>query len=173
MIRGNDMRLFIAIMLTGQCRRALADTLEQMKQDGITGRCVPEENLHITLAFIGKTGSPEPVINALRRISFHPFEIRLNGTGMFGDTLWAGVKENDKLTALAEQVRQELSASGVSYDRKDFVPHITLVRRMKGSMKECYVPDCHMTVSRISLMNSDLSSGNPLYLEVSSFGNVD
>ncbi len=167
------MRLFIAIMLTGQCRKALTDTLEQMKQDGITGRFVPEENMHITLAFIGETGSPEPVINALRRISFHSFEIGLNGTGRFGDTLWAGVKENDKLTALAEQVRQELSSTGISYDRKAFVPHITLVRRMKGSMKDHSVPDCYMTVSRISLMNSDLSSGSPHYIEISSFGNVD
>ncbi|MBQ1531360.1 MAG: RNA 2',3'-cyclic phosphodiesterase [Solobacterium sp.] len=167
------MRLFIAVMITGQCRNALADTLELMKQNGITGRFVPEENLHITLAFIGEYGSPEPVIDALHRITFYPFEIELNGTGMFGDTLWAGVKDHDNLKILADQVRQELASAGIPFDQKDFVPHITLVRRMKGLMKEHPVPSYHMTVSRISLMNSDLSSGSPHYSEISSFGNVD
>ncbi|MDO5121260.1 MAG: RNA 2',3'-cyclic phosphodiesterase [Erysipelotrichaceae bacterium] len=166
------MRLFIAVMVSGECRNTLTNTLELMKQNGITGRFVPEENLHITLAFIGEYGSPEPVIDALSRISFQPFEIELSGTGMFGDTLWAGVKDHDKLRVLADQIRQELSSAGIPYDRKDFVPHITLVRRMKGSVKEYSVQPCHMTVGRISLMNSDLSSGSPHYSEISSFGNA-
>ncbi len=165
------MRLFIAIMADGQFRKAVTDTLEQMKQDGISSRFVPEENLHITLAFIGESDA-EPVINALSRISFRPFEIRLNGTGMFGDTFWAGVKDNDRLKALADQVRQELSAAGIPYDGKDFIPHITLIRRMKGSGKTYSVQDCRMTVSSISLMHSDLSSGRPHYIEIASFGNT-
>ena len=167
------MRLFIAVMLTEQCREALTDTLEMIKKNGISGRFVPEETLHITLAFIGEYGSPEPVISALSRISFHPFEIGLNGTGMFGDTFWAGTKDNGELRTLADRIRQELSATEIPYDRKDFVPHITLVRRMKGTLKELPVPDCRMTVSRISLIRSDLSSGTPRYIEIASFGNDD
>ena len=34
------MRLFAAIMITGQCHEALAGTLEVMKQSGISGRFV-------------------------------------------------------------------------------------------------------------------------------------
>ena len=173
MNRGNEMRLFAAIMITSQCHEALAGTLEVMKQSGISGRFVPAKNLHITLAFIGTQESAEPVIDALRSISFRPFEISLSTTGMFGDTFWAGTEDCEELEALAEQVRQKLSDAGIPYDTKDFVPHITLVRRMKGSAEELTLPHSSMTVSSISLMNSEPGSGSPVYKEIASFRNTD
>ena len=63
------MRLFAAIMITGQYHEALAGTLEVMKQSGISGRFVPAKNLHITLTFIGTQESAEPVVNALLTVN--------------------------------------------------------------------------------------------------------
>ena len=46
-------------------------------------------------------------------------------------TLWLGVAPDPALQALAERVREELTARDVPFDPKPFRPHITLGRRVR------------------------------------------
>ncbi|HAE16321.1 MAG TPA: hypothetical protein DCG51_07200, partial [Erysipelotrichaceae bacterium] len=46
-------------------------------------------------------------------------------------------------------------------------------RRMKGSAEELTLPHSSMTVSSISLMNSEPGSGSPVYKEIALFRNTD
>ena len=128
------MRLFIAIRFTDEVKKALLGTMHDLKQKGIKGSYTAGDNLHLTLAFIGETREKDEVKRAMDRISFSPFKLAVRETGTFGDILWAGVKGNQGLKSLAKEVRAQLDASGISYDQKDFVPHITLVRRMGGTL---------------------------------------
>ena len=99
------MRLFIAVNLSPEMKNALTDAQRTMYDRGVRGRFTPEENLHLTLAFIGEYPSADAVMDALSTVTFTPFEIRLDGVGRFGDLWWAGLRESAALTAVVRRVR--------------------------------------------------------------------
>ena len=49
------MRLFIAIMLSDDMKKAVTGTMHELKKADVRGSYVPAQNLHVTLAFIGET----------------------------------------------------------------------------------------------------------------------
>ena len=79
------MRLFIAIRLSDDMRHALIRAQNELYDRGVRGRFTAEENLHLTLAFLGEVPDAEPVLDALSGVSFAPFELALEGMGCFGD----------------------------------------------------------------------------------------
>ncbi|MBQ9032127.1 MAG: hypothetical protein IJ106_11850 [Parasporobacterium sp.] len=72
------MRLFIAIGLSEEMKEALINVQNQMYDSGVRGNYSPEENLHLTIAFIGDYPDPEMVLDAMETVSFTPFELSLN-----------------------------------------------------------------------------------------------
>lgn len=118
------MRLFVAIRLSSQMQNALLDCMNDLKKQGVEGRYVPVENLHITLAFIGEYDNPKKVKQIIKQVPLDPFPILLSKTGHFGNLLWAGVQESQKLNAYAGKLRQALRQNGVPFDPKKFIPHI-------------------------------------------------
>ena len=82
----------------------------------------------MTLAFIGEW--PEDATGVLPVIT-DPFAISLSHPGIFREAkvLWAGVEPSPELHDLAADVRKRLDASGIPYDRQEFNPHITLIRK--------------------------------------------
>ncbi len=159
------MRLFAAVRLSDEMKTALIGMMHDLKKAGVRGAYVPAENLHVTLAFIGEA-DPAAVISALEKVRFRPFRLSLSGTGVFGDLLWAGLRGNQGLSAAAAEVRGALAAAGIGFDRKKFLPHITLVRRMSGGRKEVPVRKAEMTVKKISLMRSEVKEGKRVYTGV-------
>ena len=91
-------------------------------------------NLHLTLAFIGELDDATGVVLAqrLNTLESKPFVWTLDQTGAFDGArvLWAGGRDDPRLTLLATQVRALLDAMRVRYDRKPFVPHVTLLRNL-------------------------------------------
>ena len=161
------MRLFVAIRLSDELKKELIGTMHVLKKLGVKGSYVPADNLHVTLAFIGETRDKEAVIRAMERVSFTPFRLSVRELGTFGDILWAGVKGNQGLKGLAKEIRAQLDAAGIPCDRKEFVPHITLVRRMGGTLPKGFPgPKADMMVSGISLMKSENRNGKTVYTEI-------
>ena len=166
------MRLFIAINLDDEMKDALMDIQDTMRTYGVRGKETPEENMHLTLAFIGEFDDPEYVKSIIESIDFRPFEIRLQGIGAFGDLWWAGIEESYPLQSLAKRLRRELAASFIPFDRKKFSPHITLIRRASGRLGD--VPEdeiaehfgTSMIVDHISLMRSDRGKRGMVYTEL-------
>ena len=62
---------------------------------GIKGNYTSEENLHLTLAFIGEYKDPRYVMDVLEGLSFNSFPMELEGFGNFGDLYWVGIKDGD------------------------------------------------------------------------------
>ena len=160
------MRLFIAINLSEPMRAALVRAQNELHDHGVRGSYTPEENLHLTLAFLGEVPDAGPVLEALSPVSFTAFELCLEGMGRFGDLCWAGIRESAPLAALARRVRHALAESGVPFDRKRFSPHITLLRGARGSMPEIRLGSASMTVDTVALMRSDLGKNGRIYTEL-------
>ena len=160
------MRLFIAIQLSDEMKAALIDAQNLLYDRGVRGNFTPEENMHLTLAFIGDYPDAEPVLDALSKLSFAPFELSLEGMGCFGRLWWAGLEESAALTALAHRVRRALAEREIPFDRKRFSPHITLLRRAAGRLPGAELPPASMTVAAVSLMRSDRGRNGMIYTEL-------
>ena len=163
------MRLFVAIQLTDEMRSSVTGTMHSLKRAGVKGSYVPTQNLHLTLAFIGETKEAEDVKTALQTVSVKPFRLSFSEMGTFGDLLWVGIKGNQGLNKLARDVRAALDEAGIPYDRKKFVPHITIIRRMAGKWKQVPAPKGEMMVKSISLMKSVEKDGRRVYIEQALF----
>ena len=98
-------------------------------------RWVGDDQLHLTLRFIGEVERPlaDDLALALGRIRVAPrSSSRVTGVGMFerrsGGALWAGVEPREPVAALAAKVERACVAAGLEPERRAFHPHITLAR---------------------------------------------
>ena len=160
------MRLFIAVNLSPEMKAALTEAQRAMYDRGVRGNFTPEENLHLTLAFIGEYPSADDVMDALSNVTFTPFELALDGVGRFGDLWWAGLRESAALTAVVRRVRRALAESGIPFDRKRFAPHITLLRKASRDAAGVTIAPAAMTVRAVSLMSSRRGRNGMIYTEV-------
>ena len=124
------MRLFTALPLPAATR-----TLVSLQTGGISGaRWVPEENLHITLTFIGDVTDDrlEDIVEALHTVHGPPPVVELHGVGHFGSrkvrSIWIGVKKSDRLVSLQERVQRVLANCGIQVEGRRYTPHVTLAR---------------------------------------------
>ncbi len=167
----DDMRLFIAIELKDRVKDELCMIQKRIKLQGMKGNFTTRENMHLTLAFIGEYSDPEQVSDALDDVVFEPVKLALDGFGCFRDLYWIGVKEEKGLVENVKRIRKALADSGIPFDRKKFVPHITLVRNMQYDRElptDCPFPAA-MDVEYISLMRSDRGKNGMIYTAIDEF----
>jgi RNA 2',3'-cyclic 3'-phosphodiesterase len=172
-------RLFIAIRPPQPIRRLLLDVM-----DGRPGfRWQDEEQLHLTLRFVGEVQRPiaDDLADALGGLRAQPIEARVCGTGRFeqrnAGALWAGAEPRAPLAALAAKVERICLAVGLEPERRAFHPHITLARwtgrrsdevatfldRTRGLVSDRF------TVDDFFLFESRLSRHGAHYEEVASY----
>ena len=163
------MRLFVAIELSDAVKDALIEAQNRMYDRGVRGSYTQEENLHLTLAFIGEYAEAEPVVDALSAVSFSAFVLALDSFGCFGDLWWAGLRASPALDALARRVRYALAEQGIPFDRKRFSPHITLLRKAKGAVPPLRTQSAEMTVDAFTLMRSDRGKNGMIYTPLARF----
>ena len=165
------MRAFIALELPEQ----FVEEIDQLAYDlrsCVKGRFMPRSNYHLTLAFLGDIDERDAA-SAMAAIdtAVENLPVPLTGTGLgtFGRandaTLWLGLDPAPELLALAECVREELTARGVDFDTKAFKPHITLARRANiapNRMPLLSFPRATQG-ARITLFKSTLTSEGAIY----------
>jgi 2'-5' RNA ligase len=123
-------RLFAAIRPPEDIRDLLIDAMD----DGADFRWQDDEQLHLTLRFVGEVDRPiaEDLAAALGSFGSPPLELRIHGTGRFeqrnSGALWAGVEPKAPLAALAAKVERLCQSIGLEPERRAFHPHITLAR---------------------------------------------
>ena len=123
-------RLFVAIRPPEDIRDLLIDAMGDTPEL----RWVQDDNLHLTLRFIGEVERPlaDDIALALTRVRSDPFELRVTGVGMFeqrnGGALWAGIQPKEPVAALAAKVERACVAAGLEPERRAFHPHVTLAR---------------------------------------------
>lgn len=128
-------RLFIGIRPPAPIRDALLDTMEAL--DG--AHWVDEDNLHLTLRFVGAVERPlaNDLAEALGRVEAPRFELRIAGTGAFDRSrrhesyphaVWARVPLTDALEGLRQKVERACESVGLGRETRKFIPHVTLAR---------------------------------------------
>ena len=165
------MRLFIAIELENRIKDELCMIQKRIRLQGMKGNFTTRENMHLTLAFIGEYSDPEYVSDVLNDVMLEPMKIALDGFGCFKDLYWIGLKEDKGLTENVKRIRKALSDNGIPFDRKKFVPHITLARKIeydKALPSDCPFPAA-MDVGYISLMRSDRGKNGMIYTPIAEF----
>lgn len=129
-------RLFVAIRPPEIIRERLLDLMEGVPDL----RWQEDEQLHLTLRFIGEVDRPmaEDLAAALQGIRFERFSLALDGVGKFEKhrhgALWAGVQPKDNLKTLNAKVERACQSVGLEPERRAYHPHITLAR-WKGRPK--------------------------------------
>lgn len=124
-------RLFIAIPLP----EGVVTELHSLQQ-GLKGtRWVPEEQMHLTLRFLGDVDEARiPLLKEqLGSIVIPSFDLTVQGLGCFPPrgvprVLWAGVLPSPPLQELATILDHELAAAGFPREPRPFSPHLTLGR---------------------------------------------
>ena len=164
------MRLFIAINFTDEFRDSLTALQEVLKNGGVSGNFTRTENLHMTLAFIGEYGNPDEVLDVMESVWFKPIDIELDGLQHFRDMYFGRIADNPALHSYVRRLRRALAEAGIPFDRKKFMPHITLVRRATTVGDAPMLPDelpCgKMTADGISLMLSERGKHGMIYTEL-------
>jgi RNA 2',3'-cyclic 3'-phosphodiesterase len=123
-------RLFVAVRPPEPIRDLLLDAMEETADF----RWQDDEQLHITLRFVGEVDRPvaDDLADALGRVRAPKFQLRINGAGRFeqrsSGALWAGIEPKEPLAALAAKVERVCQAVGLEPERRAFHPHITLAR---------------------------------------------
>jgi 2'-5' RNA ligase len=124
------MRLFVAVDPSPEAREHLRSAVAGL--DGV--RVTRPESWHVTLAFLGDVGAStatqlEPRLEAVA--AAHPtVELCLAGSGLFGGTLWVGVRGD--LVPLATDVAAAARACGISLEERPFRAHLTVARSDRG-----------------------------------------
>ncbi len=125
------IRLFVAIELPEDVRRRMAALAGGVP----SARWVAEDNLHLTLRFIGEVGEDrlDDITAALASVQGAPFSMNLSGVGHFASkrrvrTLWVGIEPNAELQALYDRVESALVRAVLEPDGRKFNAHVTLAR---------------------------------------------
>lgn len=162
-------RIFIAIRFNDEFKEKLVNIQDFLKSQGVTGNYCSYGNLHMTLAFIGEHYDLPAIRKAVNEVEFEPFELSLGTLGTFptkAGVIWCGVKDKESATSLANQLRERLTANGVSFSELAFVPHISLVQHPSVIVTDITIPDATIRVEKIFVMISERINGELIYSEI-------
>jgi 2'-5' RNA ligase len=166
------MRLFVAINFHSATRARLIALREELRSKARRGNFPQDENLHLTLAFIGEVRLQQldKIKAILDTVSFKPFDAAIESVGRFkrggGDIWWAGLREDKPLMYLQREVEYKLALCGFEMDGRTYHPHITLGRKVITDAQPWAVEPFGATVTRIDLMNSERINGKLTYTAV-------
>jgi len=172
-------RLFVAIRPPEPIRDLLVDAMDQTADF----RWQDDEQLHITLRFVGEVDRPaaDDLADALGLIRAPSLELRIAGVGRFeqrnSGALWAGVEPKPPLAALAAKVERACQSIGLAPERRAFHPHITLARWKGRRTREVHgflerragLASPPFAVDRFILFESRLSRHGAHYEEVAAY----
>jgi len=183
------MRIFIAVNLPAEARRELGNLQEDLQEKHWLVKWERPEKIHVTLVFLGKLQtSKTPKFQTIIEkgcAEIGPFEISFKGLGAFPDfvqprVVWVGLKGDLKsLAALQKGIEKELKKAGIWFDKKPFMPHVTIGRVKKGISKGALQDlgkkikkmrkidfQSRILVDSVEIMKSDLLTEGSVYTKL-------
>jgi len=146
-------------------------------------KCVEEENIHITLKFLGEIpeAKTSQVAELVIRIAFRPFTLDFRGVGVFPNpnrpsVVWAGVSGDiSEMLAVFTELDSGLKTLGFEPERRPLQPHVTLCRVRSGRKRVELMESVKrmeneefgiLRVEHITLKRSVLTRNGPIYSTV-------
>ena len=176
----NSLRLFVAATLPADLHAYLARQVRQYEHPSV--RLVPEQNLHLTLYFIGNVAQEQlPAIRqTLQQVAAHhpPFTLQLEqleaGPRPRSPRLvWARFHGSEPFAQLSRELTQALAAEPPKEQKA--IPHITVARFRKDKPAPRHLPvivpetEMLLPVDTISLWRSELQTPHPVYTILETF----
>ena len=176
-----NLRLFIAVQLSAEWHTLLGE-LQREQERAVPGyfRWVRPELMHLTVVFLGwQPACMLTLISDLvRRAAAEVpcFDLALGSTRTFGPpsaprVLWVETLQADgRLQHLRRRLERELQMSGLDFDQKPLLPHITLGRSKgqhraaQGILRSRAARASRITVHEVVLMESQLARSGPSYI---------
>jgi RNA 2',3'-cyclic 3'-phosphodiesterase len=181
------MRLFIAVKITDDIRKELAEFVDQFLQFPGKVKWVEPHNMHMTLKFLGET-DPKALDKVKAATTeackgFGAFDVNLSGCGAFPNlrapkVFWVGIIDDKmRLRTLAQQIDSRVAELGFEREERPFSPHLTLGRvkepdqleLIKEAFGNATFPPQPLAVKAIYLIESRLRPSGPVYTDVAEF----
>ena len=173
---GGNMRIFLAINFGKEALKQLVVLRDKLQDSSKGGNFTLNENLHLTLAFIGECNEEQvaSVKAAMDSTNFEPFDLTIGHIGRFkradGDILWVGIGESKPLMSLQRNLTEKLIAMGFALDKRPYSPHITLGRKVVTNVIPQNFSSFKDTISAIDLMKSERINGKLTYTAIHTKG---
>jgi len=149
-------RLFFALWPDA----ALRDGLVQRRRplEARLPKRVPDHNLHLTVLFLGNQPGDwlEAIEDAADAIRSPSFELLLDRFGEFerARVVWLGGAAPEAGRGLAETLERSMRGLGLDFDRRPWVPHVTLFRKVDDGRNLPPVAALRWPVREFSLIES-------------------
>ncbi|HEU4563374.1 MAG TPA: RNA 2',3'-cyclic phosphodiesterase [Gemmatimonadaceae bacterium] len=182
------MRLFIAVNLPLEERRAMFAAAQPLRAAAPGASWVRAENLHVTIKFLGEVA--EERVTELRTalseaVAPHrAFALALGGAGAFPNlraprVVWMGAAPEPRLELVHHDIESACAALGYPVEGRPFRPHVTLGRvkkehpgrdaaRALGDAARRVHYEGEVEVVSVDLMRSTLAPGGSQYALVHS-----
>jgi 2'-5' RNA ligase len=186
MVISQDVRAFLAVEVDKSLINKIIEIQEIFKLIDAPVKFVEPENLHFTIKFFGDVNEEkiEEIKDIITKkvVNFSPFEILINGIGVFPSlryirVLWLGAENFDSFSKLQMELDSEFIKIGFEKER-NYVPHLT-IGRLKGSgnkdelvrkIEELNNIDVgKTTIDRLILKKSELTPEGPIYTDLKIF----
>jgi len=151
-------RLFFAAWPSPAVQESLGKLAQGLKRE-CGGRAIPAHNIHLTLAFLGDVARDRlaRLEEIAAAVSGQRFELDVARVEYWRHNriVWAGVDQcPGELQALAAGLEQALAPEGFRFDRRPYVPHITLLRDARRAPAMAAIPAVSWRVHDFALVES-------------------
>lgn len=174
------IRLFIAIDMPETIRQEI----QGMGRSIPKARPVPDDQLHLTLKFIGEVENSRllDIHEALKGIRQLSFILRLQGVGVFPPrgtprVLWTGALPVENSVILRNNIEKVLGDIGIPRGKKKYTPHVTLARLRNSPIRQlqqflagnAFFQTADFTVDSFILYSSRLTSKGAIHTVEASY----
>lgn len=175
------MRTFIAVRIVATPQ--LRDVLSELAAMKPALRTIAEEQLHVTLKFLGETA--ESQISDLQQVmarvaqQIQACSLTLKALGAFPNVerptvVWVGFDDTQPLIRLANELAERCQELGFEPEHRPFRPHLTLARiksapprRLTEFLRGNAKRTCGSSiVTELELFRSDLKPDGPIYTSI-------
>ena len=183
------IRSFLAFELPPEIREEIGTISRELRKSRLPARWVREENIHLTIVFLGSID--ENVVEDLKeRVGsvvkgFTGFKARLSGVGVFPNrrrpqVLWTGLDGDiEGLSRLRDELQDALKVFGLREEKRPFRAHLTLGRfkdrldndeELKGILDRYHdIASELCSLDELVLFKSDLKPGGPVYTKMATW----
>lgn len=183
------IRSFLAFEIPSEIRDTVSSIYNGLKDKTLNIRWVKEENIHITLVFMGNVNEKDldPMGKLLEKAcnKYAPFLIRVKGVGVFSSlrsprVLWIGIDGDiERMGHFRDRIQKDLRRFGIKEEKRRFSPHLTVGRFKRGfnnidrlrSLIEEYrdAISSDSMVRELVLFKSDLRPEGAVYTKLNSW----
>jgi len=177
-------RLFVAIKIPDDVTNNLLNVCHKLADTHLEFKWEQPEKVHVTLKFIGEVEERfvAQITQELYFIrNYNSFIFSVAKFGFFfrnGEPriLWAGLKTDESIHKLVEELNIRLSIFSVPIEKRKFEPHLTLLRIKKNpgnefinKFKEHSFEDMTFKSNQIKLIKSELSHSGARYSDIKKY----